>query len=481
MKLSALYPEGAPYTHDPDIEALCIDSRQARRNCLYGAFAGAKVDGAAYVEQAIASGAVVVVAPLSVAVDPARAVHLIADNPREVFAKIAARFYAPAPKTIVAVTGTNGKTSVAAMCGQIAKALGERWATIGTLGIVTPEGVQETGMTSPDVVTFHQTLGRLARDGTRFVAFEASSHALDQERITGVRLAAAGFTNLTRDHLDYHGTMAAYRAAKERLFDHLAEGGEAVINIDDPVGEAIAQTLLRQTRQVLTVGAHARARLRLLKREILQAGQHLVISFRSVRYDVLLPLVGRFQADNALLAAGMMIGAGFDVGHVFAALAKLEAVPGRLEWVASTRQGAGVYVDYAHTPDGLQAALSALRAHTRGKLFVVFGAGGNRDAGKRPLMGAVAHKMADRVIITDDNPRHEDAASIRQAVAQGAPSAELVAGREAAIRHALGAAGPGDLVLIAGKGHERGQIIGDHVYPFNDAEAVRQLVVQEAL
>jgi UDP-N-acetylmuramoyl-L-alanyl-D-glutamate--2,6-diaminopimelate ligase len=474
MRLADLIPSWTGAGADLVVDSLCVDSRQARPGCVYGAFPGSQLDGAQFIPQAVAAGAVAVVAKPGTVV-PTGVTFIPADNPRDLIAQMAARLFAPQPELLVAATGTNGKTSSVSMCGQVAAQLKRRWATVGTLGIITPAGVIDTGMTSPDVVTFHQALGRLAREGTDFVAFEASSHALDQYRVDGVRLASAGFTNLSRDHLDYHGSMDAYAGAKEALFSRVLGDGVAVINIDDPVGADFAARAAARGQRLLSVGTAPGARLRLTKREILQAGQHLALTLDGAKHDVLLPLVGAFQAENALVAAGMMIGAGFAPDAVFDALSRLTGIPGRLELVATTAQGAAVYVDYAHTPDGLRAALQALRPHTRSKLHVVFGCGGDRDKGKRPQMGAIATELADRVIVTDDNPRTEDAATIRAEVMVGAPGARNLGGRAEAIAYALAQAGQGDVVLIAGKGHETGQIIGTTVYPFSDADVAREL------
>jgi UDP-N-acetylmuramoyl-L-alanyl-D-glutamate--2,6-diaminopimelate ligase len=473
MRLGVLTDLAGPAA-DLEIAGLAIDSRAVEPGFVFGAFPGAKVDGAAFIPQAVANGAVAVVARPDAAV-PHTVVHLAADDPRLLMAHVAARFFAPAPATLLAVTGTNGKTSVAHMCFQLGLRLGVPAASLGTLGLLTSAGRSDTGMTTPDVLSFHRTLGQLAQDGVQLCAFEASSHALDQARVDGVRLSAAGFTNLTRDHLDYHGTMEAYEVAKALLFSRvLGPDGVAVINVDDPAGARIAAGCAARGQRVLSVGQTGTG-IHLLAREPLLAGQRLRLSCAGRIFDLVLPLVGAFQADNLLVAAGLLIAAGHAPEAVFAAAERLEGVPGRLELAATTPTGAAAYVDYAHTPDGLRAALSALRPHTRHRLWVVFGCGGDRDRGKRPQMGTIAATLADHTIITDDNPRTEDPAAIRAEVAAGAPAATVIGDRHAAISAALEAAAAGDVVLIAGKGHEEGQIVGTRVIPFNDVAVARSI------
>jgi UDP-N-acetylmuramoyl-L-alanyl-D-glutamate--2,6-diaminopimelate ligase len=476
MKLSALL--GSPVAHDVEVTGLAIDSRACTPGCVFGAFGGTKTDGAKYIAEAVAKGAGAVVAVAGV--DTGSAFHVVAENPRAKMADVATRWFGAQPRLLIAVTGTNGKTSTVELARQLLTILGHAAASIGTLGIISPGDKVETGMTSPDVLSFHRTLKMLADGGVDAAAFEASSHALDQYRVHGARLKAAAFTNLTRDHLDYHGTLENYGAAKEKLFlEILPADGTAVINADDPFGAALAAKCAARGQTVLRFGKNG-TELKLLQRDILLQGQHLTVTWQGTRVDILLPLVGEFQAYNALAATGLLIGAGADAAKVFSALAKVQGVPGRLENVAVTRNGAAVYVDYAHTPDGLRAALDALRPHTQARLIVVFGCGGDRDRGKRPQMGALACDLADFVIVTDDNPRTEDAAAIRRDVMGGAKGAVEIGDRRRAIAAAIDRAGPGDVVLVAGKGHEQGQIIGTTVTPFHDGTVVQQIVGDQA-
>ncbi len=465
---------------DIEITGLAIDSRTVKLGYLFAAFPGSKTDGAAFIDAALANGAAAILALPETEINRQNATIIRDANPRQRMAQIAARFYLAQPKIIAAVTGTNGKTSVAEMCRQIWKLLGYRAASIGTLGILMDDLAIDTGMTSPDVVAFQRAVADLAAQGCAALAFEASSHALDQYRVHGARLQAAGFTNLTRDHLDYHGTLENYGAAKAKLFSQvLPNTGVAVLNMDDPFGAELAAGCAARGQKMIRYGAQG-VELKLVSRDILLQGQHLKISWMGNRIDILLPLVGAFQAANVLCAAGMVIGAGADSAAVFAALAKLQPIPGRLENIGVTASAASIYVDYAHTPDGLRAALEALRPHTRGKLHVVFGCGGDRDRGKRPLMGNIAAALADTIIITDDNPRTENAEFIRSEVQAGAPQAVVVADRRSAIAQALRSAGAGDIVLIAGKGHETGQTIGTVVHPFNDGDVARGLLQEMA-
>lgn len=474
MKLSALL--GHPVDRDVEVTGLAIDSRKVMPGNLFAAFAGAKADGAQFISAAIEKGACAILAAPDAVVDTAKALHVSAENPRARMADLAALFFARQPALCVAVTGTNGKTSTVDMARQLWTRLGRNAASIGTLGVITSTLVQETGMTSPDVISFQQTLQTLADQNIEAVAFEASSHALDQYRVQGARIQAAVFTNLTRDHLDYHGTLEAYGAAKAKLFlEMLPASGVAVINMDDAFGQSLAAKCVARNLKLIRFGAQG-VELKLLKRDILLQGQHLTVIYQGVRTEIVLPLVGAFQAYNALSAAGLLIGAGEDPAAVFAALASLQGVPGRLEHVATTQKGAAVYVDYAHTPDGLRAALEALRPHTRAQLHVVFGCGGDRDRGKRPLMGALAAQLADAVVVTDDNPRTEDAAAVRRDILAAVPAAVEIPDRRAAIAAALMQAGAGDVVLVAGKGHEHGQIVGTTTLPFHDGSVVQNLL-----
>ncbi len=472
MRLGALVA-GAGETA---VTGFAIDHRKLAQGNIFGAFPGARVNGEGFIEAAVAAGAVAIVARPEAVVKGA--LHIADPEPRGRFAALAGQFHAPYPETIVAVTGTNGKTSTVELARQLWRMAGHRAASIGTLGVTTGDerqsaGTATTGLTSPDIVTFLTTMAGLAREGIGHVAFEASSHGLDQHRTEGVPLAAAAFTNLSRDHLDYHGTMEAYFAAKLALFDGRA--ATAVVWADDaPWSEKVAAAATAHGSRVMTVGTGA-CDLRLVSRVADALGQKLVIETGGLRYETRLPLIGAYQAANALLAAGLVIATGGDTAATLAGLARLQPVSGRLERACISRTGAAVYIDYAHTPDALAAALDALRPHTRGRLILVFGAGGDRDRGKRPLMGAVAAAKADRLIVTDDNPRSEDPEAIRHAILAAAPGAQEIADRRAAIAAGIADAGGDDVVLIAGKGHEQGQTIGAQVLPFDDVSVAREM------
>jgi UDP-N-acetylmuramoyl-L-alanyl-D-glutamate--2,6-diaminopimelate ligase len=407
------------------------------------------------------------------------AVHLADANPRRAFARLAAQFFTPVPESIVAVTGTNGKTSTVEMTRQIWRMAGISAASIGTLGVTTPDESVSTGLTTPDIVTFLANMTGLAREGVTHVAYEASSHGLSQYRNEGLRVAAAGFTNFSRDHLDYHADMEDYFAAKLRLFDEVVDGdGTAVVWIGgDEWTRRVAEHAQARGLRVLTVGEQADG-IRLLARSPTQLGQTLTIEHAGQTRKVELPLIGAYQASNALVAAGLVLATGGDASATFDALSRLQPVRGRLERAAITPAGAPVYVDYAHTPDAIEAAIEALRPHVRDRLIVVFGAGGDRDQGKRAEMGRAAAARADVVIVTDDNPRGEEPAAIRRAVLAGAPGAQEIGDRREAICAAIEQAGAGDIVLVAGKGHEQGQIIGSgdsmQVLPFDDVTVARE-------
>ncbi len=460
------------------ISGVAIDHRQVAPGTLFGAFRGARFDGESVIADAVAAGAVAVIARPEARVEGA--VHIASETPRRLFALAAARWFARAPDTLVAVTGTNGKTSTVELLRQIWQTTGEVAASIGTLGVTTASGSVSTGLTTPDVVTFLANLAGLATEGVTHCAFEASSHGLDQYRTEGPRVAAGGFTNLSRDHLDYHADMEVYFAAKMRLFDEVvASDGAAVIWADD--GEWSARAIdhaRRRGLRLLTVGADGED-IRLIARTPTPLGQRLSLAIAGVGdRTVNLPLIGAYQAANALVATGLALATGSAPGTVLDALARLRPVRGRLERATVTPAGAPVYIDYAHTPDALAAALAALRPHVAGRLICVLGAGGDRDRGKRAPMGAAAAAGADMVIVTDDNPRGEDPGVIRRAILEGAPGAEEIGDRRAAIRAALRAAGQGDIVVIAGKGHEQGQIIGAgeamRIHPFDDAAVARE-------
>ncbi|HMG48517.1 MAG TPA: UDP-N-acetylmuramoyl-L-alanyl-D-glutamate--2,6-diaminopimelate ligase [Allosphingosinicella sp.] len=467
MKLGALTGSGetAPVT------GFAIDHRKVAPGTVFGAFRGGRFNGEDFIPEAVSSGAVAVVARPETGVEGA--VHIPAAEPRREFARLAAKFFQPFPETIVAVTGTNGKTSNVELVRQLWRMAGHPSASIGTLGVTTSDDQVTTGLTTPDIVTFLSNMAGLERMGITHAAFEASSHGLSQYRTEGLPVQAAAFTNFSRDHLDYHATMAAYFEAKMRLFEDVLEpGAAAVVWTDDGKSdEVIARCTVRGLR-VLTVGASGET-LTLLKRETTQLGQKLTVAAGGKTHIVNLALIGAYQAANALTAAGLAIATGGDTARTLADLARVHPVRGRLERAVISKAGAPVYVDYAHTPDAIESAIEALRPHA-GKLIIVFGAGGDRDRGKRAGMGAAAARLADRAIVTDDNPRSEDPAAIRRDILAGAPAAEEVAGRREAIRLAIAEAGPGDIVLIAGKGHEQGQIVGDRVLPFDDVAVARE-------
>ena len=476
MRLAALLPDQDLAGTDPVVTGLAIDHRKVAPGTVFGAFAGARVNGEDYIPAAVAAGAVAVVARPEAEVTGA--VHVADAQPRRAFARIAARFFHRFPATSVAVTGTNGKTSTVEMVRQLWRMAGFQAASIGTLGITTSQERAATGLTTPDIVTFLSTMSGLAAEGVTHAAFEASSHGLDQYRTEGLPVKAAAFTNLSHDHLDYHGTMGAYLQAKLRLFTEVVDAdGAAVVWADDACSPAVMAAVKARGVRLLTVGAGG-ADLRLVSRQPTPLGQSLVLAAGGDSHKVELPLIGAYQAANALVAAGLVIATGGDPARTLADLARLQPVRGRLERAAITRSGAPVYVDYAHTPDAIAAALDALRPHTRGRLILVFGAGGDRDRAKRPEMGRVAAARADVAIITDDNPRGEDAAAIRAAIAEGAPDARIIGDRRAAIAAAIAEAGTGDVVCIAGKGHEQGQIVGAgdamRVLPFDDVTVARE-------
>ena len=458
------------------VTGFAIDHRKVAPGTVFGAFQGAVVNGEDFIRAAIAGGAVAVVARPDAVVNGA--IHIADPEPRRAFARLAARFFVPVPETIVAVTGTNGKTSTVEMTRQLWRMAGERAASIGTLGVTTPDESVSTGLTTPDIVTFLSNLSGLAREGVTHVAFEASSHGLSQFRNEGVAVQAGAFTNLSRDHLDYHATMEDYFAAKMRLFDEVVEDdGTAVIWADDPWSNKACEHAAKRGLGVFTVGERGEA-IRLLARHPGQLGQELQIEHGGIRRTVKLPLIGAYQAANALVAAGLVLATDGDPAATFDAMARLQPVRGRLERAAISRAGAPIYVDYAHTPDALEAAIAALRPHVRGKLITVFGAGGDRDAGKRPQMGAVAVRASDEVIVTDDNPRGEDPAAIRRAIMVDAAGATEIGDRRAAIAEAIRRAGANDIVMIAGKGHEQGQIVGAgeamRILPFDDITVARE-------
>jgi UDP-N-acetylmuramoyl-L-alanyl-D-glutamate--2,6-diaminopimelate ligase len=484
MRLRDLFSDEIPIDHPragaievtgaTEVMGLAVDSRAVKQGDVFFALAGSKTDGARFIEAAIASGAVAIAGEHPPRGDIGLPFVRLA-NPRRALALAAARLYPRQPETIVAVTGTSGKTSVAAFTRQIWQRLGLASASIGTIGLVTPKRTVYGSLTTPDPIALHRQLDEIAAEGVTHLAFEASSHGLDQYRLDGVRIAAGAFTNLSRDHMDYHPDVAHYLAAKLRLFrDLVAAGGAAVISADHDCSPQVIEAARERNLRIMTVGRHGDGisdGIALRDVKIDGFVQHLTLQHRGHTHAVRLPLVGEFQIENALVAAGLAIGTGSDAREVFTALEHLEGAKGRLEWVGE-RNGAPIFVDYAHKPDALAKALQALRPYAKRKLVVVFGAGGDRDAGKRPLMGEIARDNADSVIVTDDNPRSENPQAIRAAILNAAKGAQDIGDRAEAIRAAIGVLQPGDALLIAGKGHETGQIVGDRVLPFSDHDAV---------
>ncbi len=461
------------------ISGLALDSRAVAAGNLFAALPGAKVDGLSFVPAALAAGAAAILVGAGERPDvPAHVALIEADHPRLALAKIAARFYGRQPKNIVAVTGTSGKTSTTVFARQLWSLLGHRAASLGTIGLIGPDVHYPESLTTPDPLKLHQLLAELASKNIDHLAMEASSHGLDQFRLDGVEVSAAAFTNLTRDHLDYHLTMDAYLTAKLRLFaELLPAGGAAVINADIAESEKILSLARARHHRVITFGRKS-GDLRIVNQQPLATGQQLSLSVFGERYDVTFSVAGLFQAENLLAALGLVIGEGEEPRMVLRMVDRLTGVHGRIERVATTPSGAAVYVDYAHKPAGLDAVLSTLRPHATGRLVVVFGCGGDRDKGKRPEMGALAVRMADRVIVTDDNPRSEDPAQIRREILAAAPGAVEIGDRAAAIRAAMQDLKNGDLLVIAGKGHETYQIVGDKKFDFDDSEVARQCAAE---
>ncbi len=459
--------EVAPALAALRVTGVTADSRAAGPGLVFFAMPGAKTDGAQFAAAALAKGAVAVVAARPLDVAPS----VVAPNVRRALSRAAARLHPRQPETIAAVTGTSGKTSVAAFLRQIWLAAGAQAASLGTIGVVAPSGAVYGSLTTPDPVTLHETLDRLAGEGVTHLAMEASSHGLDQHRLDGVRLSAGAFTNLSRDHLDYHPTLEAYLEAKLRLFrELLAPGQAAVIEADGDHAPAVIAAAQARGLRVMTVGARGET-LRLASARREGFSTRLSIAHEGATREIVLPLAGDFQASNALVAAGLALATGAPADSVFAALETLTGAPGRLERVGE-RRGGIVVVDYAHKPDALEKTLAALRAYATGRLIVAFGCGGDRDPGKRPMMGAIAERLADVVIVTDDNPRSENPAAIRAQILAAAPAAREIGDRRAAIAAGAAMLGPGDVFLVAGKGHEPGQIVGDVTLPFSDHEAV---------
>ena len=463
---------------DTQIHGLSADSRKVVPGDLFAALPGTREDGRRYIDQAIENGAIAVLAETGTMLKTrATPVQLITDdNPRRRLALMAARFHGRQPDEVAAVTGTNGKTSVASFTRQIWRHGGCAAASLGTLGLEPARPGAPASLTTPDPVELHRCLAGLAEDGVERLVVEASSHGLDQYRLDGIRISAAAFTNLSRDHLDYHHDMASYTAAKLRLFDELlAPGGTAVINADLPIYKELRARCEQRGIEILSFGI-AESDLRLMTQEPTADGQFLMLDVLGRARRVALPLVGTFQAYNVLAALGLTIATGLTPEAALEALPNLEGVPGRIEQAGRTPRGGQVFVDYAHTPDALATVLEAIRPHTQARLWVVFGCGGDRDRGKRPMMGEIAGRLADRSIVTDDNPRSEDPAAIRREILAAAPNAEEFSERGEAIASAVAALGPGDVLVIAGKGHESGQIVGDRILPFNDQDAARAVI-----
>jgi UDP-N-acetylmuramoyl-L-alanyl-D-glutamate--2,6-diaminopimelate ligase len=468
MNLGAL----AGIASDSKVTGFALDHRNVATGNIFGAFRGSRFNGEDYISEAARRGAVAVVARPEAVVEGVP--HLKADEPRKLFAELAARFFAPYPETIVAVTGTNGKTSTVELTRQLWRMAGHRSASIGTLGVTTADDQVTTGLTTPDIVTFLSNMAGLKRMGISHVANEASSHGLDQYRAEGVTVKAAAFTNFSRDHLDYHPSMESYFAAKMRLFDEVvASDGTAVVWTGDPKSSEVVNHVLQRRLKLITVGPEAET-IELVSRQSTPLGQQLALRHGDKEHKLSLPLIGAYQMNNVLTAAGLVLATGGDWATTLSGMGRVAPVRGRLERAVISRAGAPVYVDYAHTPDAIEAAIAALRPHVEGKLITVLGAGGDRDEGKRPEMGAVAARLSDVVIVTDDNPRSEDPALIRRAVLTGAPEAIEVGDRRQAIAHAITLAAVGDIVLVAGKGHEQGQIVGDQVLPFDDVTVARE-------
>jgi len=461
---------------DAEVRGLTADSRAVEPGYVFAALPGSKTDGRAFIADAVAKGAICILAPDgTAALDTVPVIH--DPDPRGKLARMAARFFGRQPTTMAAVTGTNGKTSVADFTRQIWQQAGHRAASLGTLGLVGDGLPAIPSLTTPDPVALHRLLKETAEAGIEHMVLEASSHGLDQRRLDGVDVSAAAFTNLSRDHLDYHGSMAAYHAAKAGLFERvLQDGGTGVVTADDPAGAKVLEICRRRGLRTLTFGAAEGADLRLVAKRPTPSGQTLTLDLMGERIEVALPLAGDFQALNILAAIGLVQAGGVPKDRILAALPRLSGVRGRMELVATLGNGAAIYVDYAHTPDALEAVLRAARPHAKGRLHVVFGCGGDRDPGKRPMMGAACRRYADRVVLTDDNPRSEDPAAIRAEAHKGCPEAENIGGRAEAIRVAIANLGADDLLVIAGKGHEQGQEIKGETLPFDDAGVARDAV-----
>lgn len=466
---------------DTDISGITADSRNTGKGFLFAALDNGINDGAQYIESAVLNGATAVLCQKAVLAEKYPEVIFIESaNTNSDFAKIAAAYYRRQPRHMAAVTGTNGKTSIADFVRQIITAMGQNAASIGTLGLIKNDNPPVAYVnTTPGVITIHKDLQRLAEDGFDYAIMEASSHGICQYRIGGVDFEAAGFTNLTRDHLDYHKTMENYYAAKKILFtDILRKGGTAVLNADEEVFEDLSKACLNTGKKVLSYGYNGKD-IRLLNIRPSVNGQFLDIELFGQAKEIFIPLAGEFQAMNVLCALGLVIVLTGKTEEACALLPKIRGAKGRLEFVGETRNGASVFVDYAHTPDALENVIKAMRGHCRGKLHVLFGCGGDRDAGKRPLMGKIATELADEVYVTDDNPRTENPDAIRKQIMAAAPNAHNIGDRKEAICKAVSALNSGDVLIVAGKGHETGQYINGKIYPFSDQEVVAECLAGE--
>ncbi|RWE43441.1 MAG: UDP-N-acetylmuramoyl-L-alanyl-D-glutamate--2,6-diaminopimelate ligase [Mesorhizobium sp.] len=478
--LAGILPVEGAASPDLEVTGLSSDSRQVKPGVVFFALAGSKADGSTYAADAASRGAAAIVAGKGAGVSGLPVPVIAVDDPRLALAQSAARFFGKQPETMVAVTGTSGKTSVAAFTRQIWEQAGFAAASIGTTGVVAPGRNEYGSLTTPDPVALHKLLKELAEAGVTHASMEASSHGLDQRRLDGVKLAAGGFTNLGRDHMDYHPTVEDYHRAKLRLFDTLLpKGAPAIIFADDPWSEPTIKAARAAGLNVLTVGRHG-GFLTLKRVEHERRRQRAEVEADGVLYEIDLPLAGDFQIANALVSAGLAISTGTSVGKALAALEKLKGAPGRLDLVGTTAAGAPVYVDYAHKPDALENVLTSVRPFTTGRVVVVFGCGGDRDRGKRPIMGEIATRLADVVIVTDDNPRTEIPETIRAAILAAAPGAIEIGDRRKAIHEAVAMLHAGDTLIVAGKGHEEGQTIGTETFHFSDHEEVREALQERA-
>lgn len=478
MILSEIFKKAGvetPFASEIEITGLACDSRLVQKGNLFIAISGTKENAVRYIPAAISAGAVAVLTDTPV---QAEVPVFEVKNVREVMAKLAAAFYTPCPENLLAVTGTNGKTSTVYFVREILESLGKNAASIGTLGVQSKRYQSYAGMTTTDSITLNKDLQALVQNGVTYAALEASSHGLDQNRLGGLKFKASAFTNLTRDHLDYHQTMENYLNAKMVLFTELTSE-TAVLNADIPEYEQIKSICEKKGLKIISYGFKG-SEIQLLTQDLHEVGQKLSVNIFGTHYDIDLPVAGNFQGINVLAAMGLVLACGFEVSEVVKALSTLKSPAGRMELVAKTQKGATIFVDYAHTPDGLETALTSLKKQTKGKLVVVFGCGGNRDAGKRPIMGEIAEKLADYVVVTDDNPRYEDAGLIRSQIMKGCPNARPIGDRAKAIYHAISKLQAGDSLLIAGKGHEEGQLINGFNHPFNDKiQAILALRSQE--